>query len=191
MHQVVSTIYHLFWAKMPSQQSISQKKPWLEIGNRPFFPLHQTTHSVNLLTVGLPPLYWLDTGWWCSDHGVIIPLLFFFFFSFYYCWSTLSHSTPASFLPMLILYGGWHGLIGLAPLLPLLGPVGLPVVTSCWAGPLGLISFSLSFRAFIVLCFYHCLLISFLHLSLLVTGLSAVGPFFNQNGYQHTLGAIW
>ena len=85
MHQVVPTIYHLFWAKMPSQQSISQKKPWLEIGNRPFFPLHQTTLSVNLLTVGLPPLYWLDTGWWCSDHGVIVPLLslslFFFFFS--------------------------------------------------------------------------------------------------------------
>ena len=85
MHQVVPTIYHLFWAKMSSQQSISQKKPWLEIGNRPFFPLHQTTLSVNLLTVGLPPLYWLDTGWWCSDHGVIVPLLslslsFFFFF---------------------------------------------------------------------------------------------------------------
>ena len=41
----------------------------------------------------------------------------------------------------------------LAPLLPLLGPVGLLVVISCQAGLLGLISFFLFYRAFMALCF--------------------------------------
>ena len=60
---------------------------------------------------------------------------------------------------MLILYGGWHGLVGFAPFLPLLGPVGLPVVISYRVGPLDLISFSLLFQAFMAICFCKCLLI--------------------------------
>ena len=106
----------------------------------------------------------------------------------------------------------------LAPLLPLLGPVGLLVVISCQAGLLGLISFFLSFLSgfhgplflpcstfasswtcglacchlfmgwpirpyfslfiFKLLWPLHCLLVSFLHLSLLVVGLFYCWAFF-------------
>ena len=31
-------VYYLFWAKMPSQQSNSQKRSWLDTRNRPFPP---------------------------------------------------------------------------------------------------------------------------------------------------------
>ena len=31
-------VYYLFWAKMPSQQSNSQKRSWLDSRNRPFPP---------------------------------------------------------------------------------------------------------------------------------------------------------
>ena len=45
-------VYYLFWVKMFSQQSISQKRSWLNTGNRLFSHLHQTTPSVILLAVG-------------------------------------------------------------------------------------------------------------------------------------------
>lgn len=49
MHQVVLTIYYLFWTKMPSQKSTSQKRPWLDIGNKPFSPLYQITPFVSVI----------------------------------------------------------------------------------------------------------------------------------------------
>ena len=44
-------------------------------------PLHQTTPSANPLTMGPPPLHWLGAVWWCSNHGVVLPLpsVFVFF----------------------------------------------------------------------------------------------------------------
>ena len=115
--------------------------------------------TVNPLIVGPPSLHWLSTVWWCSNHSVVVPLSSIFVFFLSHAFSTVatqssSHSTHASLLPVLILYGGWHRLIRLAPLLPLLRPMGLPSGTSYQVGPLGLISFFLSFRAFIALCFY-------------------------------------
>ena len=47
-----------------------------------------------------------------------------------------------SLMPVLILYGGWRGLLGLTSFLSLPRPVGLPVIISCQSGPSGLISFS-------------------------------------------------
>lgn len=73
---------------------------------------------------------------------MVVPLLsiFFFFLGFlfphcfcYFC-STFSCSIPASFLPVLTLFGGWHGFVGFALFLPLLRPMGLPAVNF---GPLG------------------------------------------------------
>ena len=113
MHQVVLTIFHLFWAKMPSQQSISQKRPWLDTRNRPFPIFHQTTPSVNFLTVSPLPLHWLGTGWWCSGHSVAILLLFVFVFFLSYTVSAIAAHLCLVlplllFLPMLILYVGWQ-----------------------------------------------------------------------------------
>lgn len=49
MHQVVLTIYYLFWTKIPSQKSTSQKRLWLDIGNKPFSPLYQITPFVSVI----------------------------------------------------------------------------------------------------------------------------------------------
>ena len=111
MHQVVPTIFHLFWAKMPSQQSISQKRPWLDTGNRPFPLFHQTTPSVNFLIVSPLPLHWLGTGWWCYSVAILLLFVFVFFLS-YTVSAIAAHLCLVLllllFLPMLILYVGWQ-----------------------------------------------------------------------------------
>ena len=160
--------------------------------------------------MGPPSLHWLSTVWWCSGHSVVVPLSSIFVFFLSHAFSTVatqssSHSAHASLLPVLILYGGWHGLVRLAPLLPLLRPMGLPTGT-----PIGLAHWALfpSFFLFVLLlpfasilphfflflglwdyllhflpgfynplCFCHCLLITFLHFSLLV-----IGPFLSKMG---------
>ena len=66
----------------------------------------------------------------------------------------------AFFLLMFIFYGGWNEFIGLAPLLPLLGPVGLPAATF-----IGLARWALSLSFFF--SFFSLGLFSFLFLLLL------------------------
>ena len=149
MHQEVSAIYHLFWTKLPSQQSTSQKRPWLDTINRPFSPLHQTTPSANPLTVGPPPLHWLDTGWWCFGQDVIVPLLpilsSFFLMPFLPLMYGLVSFCNLHFLyPHLAFMGDGMGLLGLPHFCHFLGlwVCGLPVATFYQASPMGLISFS-------------------------------------------------
>ena len=55
-------IYYLFWVKMLSQQSTSQKRSWQDTENRLFSPFHQTTLPVIPLAVGPPSLHWLSYG---------------------------------------------------------------------------------------------------------------------------------
>ena len=45
-----------------------------------YFPPSTKPHPLNPLTVGPLPLYWLDTGWWCSNHCVLAPLSSVFVF---------------------------------------------------------------------------------------------------------------
>lgn len=147
MDQAVLAIYYLFWIKMHSQ-----KRPWLDTKNKPFPPPLQTTPSVNLLTMGPPPLHWLDTGWWYSNHSVVVLLLpasFSFFstlflplifgFALFCSWILFTH---------VHFYGERYGFIRLAPLLPLLGPVGLLAAIFCQTGLFGLLSFLSFFWTF-------------------------------------------
>ena len=135
---------------MPSQQSISQKRPWLDTKNRSFSPFHQTTLSINLLTVGPPLLHWLGIGWWYSSHSMVVPPFSFCFLSFscYFCrcCSTLSCSAPPLCLnllcPCLSLLRIGMGLLGLPHFCPFLDLWAclllVPARLACWA-------FSLSF----------------------------------------------
>ena len=87
---MVPTIYYLFWAKMLSQQSPSQKRPWLDTKNRHFSPLHQTTPSVNpWLWAHLPCIGWIHI----SGDLAIMQLSYYFLllFSFF----------PMPFLPLI------------------------------------------------------------------------------------------
>ena len=61
-----------------------------EAMTRPFSFFHQTTPSVNPLTVSQLPLHWLSTGWWCSGHSVAVLLLFVFVFFLSHTVSTIS-----------------------------------------------------------------------------------------------------
>ena len=63
--------------KIPSQQDIFPKrshgrKPTID----PLFPLPPNHILWIRLTVGPPPLYWLDTGWWCLGPSVLALLSF-------------------------------------------------------------------------------------------------------------------
>ena len=83
-----------------------------EAMTRPFSFFHQTTPSVNPLTVSQLPLHWLGTGWWCSGHSVTVLLLFVFVFFLSHTVSTIfAHICLVLllllFLPVLILYVGW------------------------------------------------------------------------------------
>ena len=65
----------LLLGKIPSQQDIFPKRSHGRKPNiDPLFP-PQSNHALWIaLTVGPPPLYWLGTSWWCSDHSVLGPL---------------------------------------------------------------------------------------------------------------------
>ena len=119
---------------------------------------------------------------YCSCSTTFYFCFLYFPRYFYCCCSTLSCSTLVSSLLVLIFYRGWHGLIGLAPLLPLLGPMGLTAAISHRAGVLGLIFFSLSFQAFTTLCFFYYLLISSCILFCWLLGFSIVGPLLSKVG---------
>ena len=82
MHQVVSAIYHPFWAKCHPSKAFSQKRSWLEIENGVFSPSTKP-HPLNPLTMSPLFLYWLGTSWWCSDYYVFAlqPSIFVFFYS--------------------------------------------------------------------------------------------------------------
>ena len=124
---------------------------------------------------------------YCSCSTTFYFCFLYFPRYFYCCCSTLSCSTLVSSLLVLIFYRGWHGLIGLAPLLPLLGPMGLTAAISHRAGVLGLIFFSLSFQAFTTLCFFLLLTNLFLHPFLLVTGIFYCWAPFIKSGDQQPL----
>ena len=173
------------WAKMLSQQSISQKRAWLDTKNKPFPPPHQTTPSISPLTVGPPPLHWLGTSWWCSDHNVVIPLLSVFVFLLSHaisavatqlCLVLLLHSLCLCFF----FYGGWYGLV---PFLPFLRPVGLPTAIFCRVSPLGFISLSF-LSGFYCPLFLPLLTNLFLHPFLLVIGFLCCWTPLIKNGYQ-------
>ena len=61
--------------KIPSQQDIFPKRSHGRKPNiDPIFP-PPPNHALWIpLTVGLPPLYWLGTSWWCPDPSVLAPL---------------------------------------------------------------------------------------------------------------------
>lgn len=119
MHQVVPAICYLFWANVPSQHSTSKKRPWLDIENRPFSSLHQTT-PCNPFDHGPTPLHWLDTGRWCVGHSIVVLLL-----------HALSSSFPTQFLLLLFNFVLFHSLLKLMPFTrfnPLWG-----TTWACWA----------------------------------------------------------
>ena len=75
---MVPAIYYLFWVRYHLSRVYSQKKSRLKTKYRPLFPL-PPNHTLWIhLTVGPSPLYWLGTGWWCSDPCVLAPLSSFF-----------------------------------------------------------------------------------------------------------------
>ena len=159
---------------MPSQHSTSQKRHWLDTRNRPFHPLppllpnNTLCKSLNYEPISLTLAEYKMVVLW-SKCGCPITSYFVVFFSHSITaadvWSYLVLCL-AFFLPMFIFYGGWNGLIGLAPLLPLLGPVYYYFLL---ARPLGLILFFFFFRLFqlfvsavtyqfLIIFHFHCLL---------------------------------
>ena len=152
---------------MPSQQSTSQKRHWLDTRNRPFHPFppppsYQTTPFANLLTMSPSPLHWLNTSWWCFGQNVVLPLLpilsFFFPTPFLpLIYGLVSFCVLHSFCPYLSFMGDGMVLLGLSHF-SLLGPVYYYFLL---ARPLGLISFSFLFF------FFSLGLFSFLFLPLL------------------------
>ena len=83
-------------------------------------------------------------------------LFSFFFLSFphYFCHCWLFFSfCSVSLMLVLILYGGWRGLLGLTLFLSLPRLVWLPIIIPCQSGPLGLISFFLELLWPVCFCF--------------------------------------
>ena len=118
--KVVLAIYYIFWAKMPSQQSTSQKRPYLDTENRPFLALHQITPFATSLALAR---YKLVVLWPRCGYLITFYFCLLSFPCCSCCWYlALSHFALASYLPVLIFYGEWHGLIMLAPLLPFFCP---------------------------------------------------------------------
>ena len=140
---------------MPSQQSTSQKRHWLDTRNRHLHPppppppnntlcncksLNYEPISLTLAEYKLVML-WSKCGCPFTSYFVV---LFSHSISATDVWSCLVLRLTF-FLPIFIFYGGWNGLIGLVPLLPLLGLVYYYFLL---ARPLGLISFSFLFLFF-------------------------------------------
>lgn len=149
---------------MSPQQSTSQKRPWLDIRNRHFFPplsnytlyksLNRWSTSLALAGYRLIVLQ--------PKRGYLITSCFYFLYfpcCFCHCYLALSHLALESPSPILVLYGERYGLIGLAPFLPFRGLVGLLVVGFCQTGLLGLFLFFSFLWTFIALCFCHYFLI--------------------------------
>ena len=86
---------------------------------------------------------------------------------------------------MLLFYGWWHGLIGPAPLLPLLGPKGLPIVAFCCIGPLGVVPISSFTWTFSTLSSCRYLQISYCVPFSFIIGLSCCWALFIKNRPQH------
>ena len=80
----------------------------------------------------------------------------------------------------------WHGLIGSAPLLPLLGPKGLPIAAFCCIGPLGVVPISSFTWTFSTLSSCRYLQISYCVPFSLIIGLSCCWALFIKNRPQHT-----
>ena len=70
--------------------------------------------------MGLPPLHWLGTTWWCFGQDVVV-LLLLAFSSFFPTYAILTANVwpclvlAALSLPVLNFYGKCHGFIGLCP----------------------------------------------------------------------------
>ena len=54
--------------------------------------------------MGPPPLHWLDTNWWCSNHSIVVLLL-----------HVLSSSFPMQFLPLPLDVVSFYSFLKLIP----------------------------------------------------------------------------
>ena len=70
MHRVVTVFYlSLFGRNAIPARPFSKRSLGRNLKISPFLPTTKRSkpHPLNPLTVDPPSLYWLGTGWWCSD----------------------------------------------------------------------------------------------------------------------------